>query len=132
MTKSKKVAFFALHLVLWGGVLALYVAIIMWLWNWLVPAITGWSCISYWQAFGLFVLAHLLSGTLFHWGGRGGHRGFHHHAGGFAGSRGRMGKMSREERRSSFMKHMAMMHGEDVAGMGDENGSIKQEEDAKQ
>lgn len=64
MTKSKK--FFILHFVIWLVILAIYVAIIMYLWNWLVPAITGWSCINYLQALGLFFLVHLLSGTLMH------------------------------------------------------------------
>ncbi len=97
MGKGKKVAFFALHIVLWVGVLALYIAVIMWLWNWLVPSITGWNSISYLQAFGLFALSHLLGGTLFR-GGHGGHR--------FGDKRHRM---SREERREFFRRHMSEM-----------------------
>ena len=54
MEKSKKIASFVLHAVIWMGVLALYVAMIMWLWNWLVPGITGWRHINFWQALPCF------------------------------------------------------------------------------
>jgi hypothetical protein len=33
-----------------------------WLWNWLMPGIFGLPAITYWQAFGLLVLARLLFG----------------------------------------------------------------------
>lgn len=58
--KSKlKTAGFAL-----GGVvlLALGVAATMWLWNALIPGITGWTTVNYWQALGLLVLLRLLFG----------------------------------------------------------------------
>ena len=42
---------------------------LMWLWNWLMPDIFGLPEIGYWQAVGLFVLAHLLF------------KGHHHHGG---------------------------------------------------
>lgn len=34
--------------------------IVMWLWNWLMPAIFGITMITFWQAWGLVVLAHIL------------------------------------------------------------------------
>jgi len=34
--------------------------IVMWLWNWLMPEIFGLPQISFWQAWGLLVLAHIL------------------------------------------------------------------------
>jgi hypothetical protein len=37
------------------------------LWNWLIPPISGWSEITFWQALGLLVLSRIL------FGGRGGH-----------------------------------------------------------
>ncbi len=43
---------------------------VMQLWNWLVPAIFGYSIITFWQAMGLFALCKLLFGF-----GRGGGRG---------------------------------------------------------
>ena len=33
---------------------------VMWLWNWLMPAIFGLPVITFWQAFGLLVLSHIL------------------------------------------------------------------------
>jgi len=47
--------------------------VIMWLWNWLMPAIFGLGVITYWQAVGLFVLAKILIG-----GCGGGHKGKAH------------------------------------------------------
>ena len=44
---------------------------VMLLWNWLMPAIFGLGAITYWQAFGLVVLAKLIFGAV--GGGRGGH-----------------------------------------------------------
>ena len=35
---------------------------IMWLWNWLMPAIFGLGEITYWQAIGIFILAKLIFG----------------------------------------------------------------------
>ena len=51
--------------VIGGLVLAVVLAFlfgvfVMWLWNWLMPAIFGLGTISYWQAWGLVLLAHLL------------------------------------------------------------------------
>lgn len=40
----------------------LVVAVVQCLWNWLLPDIFGLKEITYWQAFGLFVLAKLLFG----------------------------------------------------------------------
>ncbi|MDR0757159.1 MAG: hypothetical protein LBF85_04855 [Tannerella sp.] len=37
-------------------------AIVMWLWNWLMPAIAGWAGIDFWQALGLLALARILLG----------------------------------------------------------------------
>jgi hypothetical protein len=38
------------------------------LWNWLMPSIFGLTTISYWQAFGLVILARLLVGSMGHHG----------------------------------------------------------------
>lgn len=48
-----------------GGtaLLALGVAVTMWLWNALIPEIVGWTSINYWQALGLLLLIRLLFGT---------------------------------------------------------------------
>ena len=33
---------------------------VMWLWNWLMPAIFGLGTITYWKAVGLLILCHML------------------------------------------------------------------------
>ena len=38
--------------------------VVMHLWNWLVPALTGWRPITFWQALGLLVLSRILFGRL--------------------------------------------------------------------
>ena len=35
------------------GLFALASLGVMYLWNWLIPAVIGWSVINYWQALGL-------------------------------------------------------------------------------
>ncbi|CAN5363925.1 hypothetical protein BH09BAC5_BH09BAC5_21670 [soil metagenome] len=58
--------------------------ITMYLWNWLMPAVFGLKAITYWQAFGMLILAKILFGG-FHKSGRGrccGHRGWRGHRGG--------------------------------------------------
>ena len=64
--------------------------LVMYLWNWLLPALFGWRVITFWQAIGILALCRILFGRI---GGRG-----------FRGSnfRGRMaerwGQMTPEER----------------------------------
>jgi len=41
---------------------ALFGFIVMWLWNWLTPALFGWRPIGYWQAWGIIVLCKILFG----------------------------------------------------------------------
>lgn len=53
--------------VLFGGVgvillLTIIPVLTMWLWNWIIPGITGWSEISFWQAVGLCFLGRWISG----------------------------------------------------------------------
>jgi hypothetical protein len=60
-------------LVVGGAVLAALVAflfglVVMLLWNWLMPELFGLRALSYWQAWGLVLLAHIL----FKAGGHGG------------------------------------------------------------
>lgn len=46
------------------GTLAITVCgfLLMYLWNWLMPALFGWHTITFWQALGIFVLSKLLFG----------------------------------------------------------------------
>jgi hypothetical protein len=58
------------HIAGWAAVgvsLAVLFALVLgifleWLWNWLMPGIFGLPAITYWQAFGLLLLARLLFG----------------------------------------------------------------------
>ena len=51
---------------------ALFGAVVMWLWNCLMPAIFHLGIITYWQAVGLAILGRLLFGSF--------HHGAHHRA----------------------------------------------------
>ena len=54
------------HVVIFIAVFAAIVAVVMLLWNALIPSITGWTTINYWQAAGLMVLTRLLFGGPWH------------------------------------------------------------------
>ena len=55
----------------------LFGAVVMWLWNWLMPVIFHLGIITYWQAVGLAILGRLLFGSLHHGGSH--HRRYHMH-----------------------------------------------------
>jgi hypothetical protein len=42
------------------GMVALFAAVTMWLWNWLMPAIFKLPVIGFWQAVGIIILSHIL------------------------------------------------------------------------
>ncbi|MCK9424291.1 MAG: hypothetical protein M0Q38_17025 [Bacteroidales bacterium] len=44
----------------------LFGAVVMWLWNWLMPVIFHLGVITYWQAVGLAILGRLLFGSFHH------------------------------------------------------------------
>ena len=48
------------------GFAFLFGAVVMWLWNGLMPAIFHFGIITYWQALGLAILGRLLFGNLHH------------------------------------------------------------------
>jgi len=69
---------------LWIGPLAilgmaLFVAVgaalVMTLWNWLLPSLFGWPQLGFWQALGLLALSRILFGGLRLGGGPGSHLG---------------------------------------------------------
>jgi len=49
-----------LGVIMAAGMALLFGFVVMWLWNWLMPDIFGLSTITFWQAWGLIVLAHIL------------------------------------------------------------------------
>lgn len=98
MKKSKKIW----HLFAFLAVLAAITTVVMLLWNALIPAIIGWSFISYWQAMGLIVLSRLLLGGLGRHG-MGGFGGCHPHHGPM---HDKLHGMSRNERRDFIRRRM--------------------------
>ncbi|MEM8927753.1 MAG: hypothetical protein AAGC45_06085 [Bacteroidota bacterium] len=59
VTKGVKILFFALFII---TILFLVGYAVMLLWNWLMPELFGLSTISYWQAFGILILAKIIFG----------------------------------------------------------------------
>lgn len=47
-------------LALAAAIALLFGLFVMWLWNWLMPELFGFKALTYWQAWGLVVLAHIL------------------------------------------------------------------------
>jgi hypothetical protein len=87
MENFGRTARFAIAFVLY----VVLILVVMGLWNLLVPGITHWSSINFWQALGLTVLCRLLCGSMHHFGCLFGYRHRHHH-------HGRLHDMSPEER----------------------------------
>lgn len=61
------------------GILAFagIIAVVMLLWNWLVPALFTLPAITYWQAAGLLILGRILFGGMSHCRHHSMHRGWH-------------------------------------------------------
>ncbi len=64
LSRTKRV-FAIIGMAIGGVIIAAAMAFIfgfavMWLWNWLMPAIFGLTTITFWQAWGLVVLSHIL------------------------------------------------------------------------
>ena len=87
--------------------------VLKWLWNWLMPDIFGLRQISYWQAFGLLLLAKLLFGRFSHHGhdehDHGFKKGFFHRHEDRFGRRRRWGECApgREEGRTEEAREKA-------------------------
>jgi hypothetical protein len=87
-----------------AAAVAAFGAVVMSLWNWLMPCIFGLAAINFWQALGLFLLAKILFGSF----------GYHFHG----NMKGRYPtqlhekwmKMTNEERKE-FMKRRRFGHG---------------------
>ncbi|MGA2673982.1 MAG: hypothetical protein ABSE99_12215 [Terracidiphilus sp.] len=59
--KRNKWIFFAAPLAI-AVLVAICGEVVMYLWNWLLPALFGWRLITFWQALGLLVLCRMLFG----------------------------------------------------------------------
>jgi hypothetical protein len=62
--KGYRIARVVRFLVLAVVLAAVASAVVMGLWNWLMPTIFGWRAITFWQALGLLVLCRILFGRL--------------------------------------------------------------------
>lgn len=56
----KKTKFIAGAILFGTGAVVLFTFLVMWLWNWLMPAIFGLGIITFWQAAGILVLSKIL------------------------------------------------------------------------
>ncbi len=105
--------------IVWGvvgflGIVAAMIAVVMLLWNMLLPEIFALPAISYWQAAGLMILLRLLFGGFRHGKFGGPHHRFHRHwhahhkkaAGLHDRMHDHMHKMSFNERREFIRKCM--------------------------
>lgn len=102
-------ATFAIMLVLY----VVLILIIMGLWNLLIPDITHWSSINFWQALGLTVLFRLLCGTMHHFRGYfpHDHRCDHHHH-----HHGRLHNMSPQEREAFVRRRFQNLVNDETDG----------------
>jgi hypothetical protein len=60
-----------------GALAVLFGFIVMWLWNWLLPGLFGFSTITFWQGVGIVILAKIIFGSFGH--GHGGRSHSHPH-----------------------------------------------------
>ncbi len=84
-------------------------AIVMLLWNWLIPSIFGLAIINFWQALGLLVLARILFGGFSH-GRKMMHGGMMHKMHGGNPIREMWMKMTPEEREAFIQKRNEHFH----------------------
>lgn len=104
------------HALIFLAVVAAAIAVIMLLWNALIPSIIGWSAINFWQAAGLLALCKLLFGGFgHHWKHHCKHHGFgHHDRKEFQHIHEAMKGMSRDERKEYIRERMKRGFGEET------------------
>ncbi|MBN2737080.1 MAG: hypothetical protein JXR70_08880 [Spirochaetales bacterium] len=73
---GKKITLVIMGLLIFAVITFLFGFLVMLLWNWLMPDIFSLPIISYWQAWGLVILAHILFK-----GGYSHHKPWEHHIG---------------------------------------------------
>lgn len=88
------------------AVFALVIAVVMLLWNAIVPSVIGWTAITYWQAAGILILARILFGKIGRPGGHGRFCGRRHHHQWDDDIHEKMKNMSREERKEYIRSRM--------------------------
>lgn len=89
---------------------AIITAIVMLLWNWIIPSVFGLQTITYWQSGGLIILSRILFGSLWK-----GHRGFGGERGDNFKHKSHMHEkwlnMTEEERNEFISRRRAHFHG---------------------
>ena len=118
----KKFGMICLRLACLAAAVAAISAVVMLLWNWVVPAVTGWAALKYWQAIVILVLAKILC-----CGGHG-HKGPHGHCGpkGCCGHH-RPDKETREAMMAFRQKMASMSEEERVKFLKEKLASISDE-----
>lgn len=124
------------------AVFAASIAIVMLLWNALIPSIIGWSAINYWQAAGLMILSRLMFGGFGRFGRKFGHRRFHgrhEHNHSFTSRKEarqhfkemneKMKGMSRDERKEFIRDHIHKYHPEKEGFFGCDKSKTEEKED---
>lgn len=100
---QKHLVFIPLFLIM---IVALLGSLVLWLWNWLMPAIFGLPELTIWQAIGLLVLCRLLVGNI----GFGNHHAHQHghckRDEGKSRLREKWSSMTPQERRHIINKYM--------------------------
>ena len=89
-----------------------FAAVVMLLWNWLIPVIFGLGAICFWQALGLLVLCRILFGSF---GGGHGMMRRNHHAGGHP-MLNKWKKMTPEQRKEFLNRRKAHCANSDFFG----------------
>lgn len=102
--KPKSIGKFILKGIAFIAIAALIIAVVMVLWNAVIPSVTGWSALTYWQAAAILILSRILFGKF-------GRPGGHHGCCGKKDKHGhiheKMHNMSPEERREYIRNQMA-------------------------
>lgn len=88
------------------AIFAAVIAVVMLLWNAVIPSVIGWSAINYWQAAGLLILSRILFGKFGRPGGHRGHFGKRCKHEDHGRLHERLHNMSREERKEYIRDRM--------------------------
>ena len=114
--RRKWIWFAPLALVAFAAFIVIGGAIVMTLWNWLLPPLFGWRTIGVWQAIGLLALCRILFGGLGGHGRGGPRMDFRHRMGDRMADRvaDRWQRMSPEER-ERFRQRLRERCGFDVS-----------------
>ena len=84
--------------------------VVMWLWNWLIPEITSFKPINYWQAVGLLLLSRILFGG-FRFGGSGHRKDWKNRRKGYWKSKwANMDEDKKEKLKRGWDKYLSLIH----------------------